>query len=224
MSNELVTYAMKQKGLSPAERLVYFALADWANHDGVTWPSNKYLSEKLELHPVTVRKCRSKLVRLGLITVIQRKRENGSSSSNIYQVVQGGEPEVAGEESVRHGGGEPEILGEESVRLPPTYNRNINRNKNHIDTAQDLINLFTPEEQAQWLVRFPNIDILYEAERCLMYYSEGKQVANPRPKHRFTNWLNNARPRTQVADSKPDKDPDRYLADYIRRRGALPGS
>ena len=223
MSNELVTYAMKQKGLSPAERLVYFALADWANHDGVTWPSNKYLSEKLELHPVTVRKCRSKLVRLGLITVIQRKRENGSSSSNIYQVVQGGEPEIAGEESVRHGGGEPEILGEESVRLPPTYNRNINRHKNRIDTAQDLINLFTPEEQAQWLVRFPKIDILYEAERCLLHWSEGTKRRH-RPKSALPNWLNNARPSKPVANSKPDKDPDRYLEDYIRRRGALPGA
>ena len=207
MSNELVTYAMKQKGLSPAERLVYFALADWANHDGLTWPSNKYLSEKLELHPVTVRKCRSKLVRLGLITVIQRKRENGSSSSNIYQVVQGGEPE---------------ILGEESVRLPPTYNRNINRHKNRIDTPQDLIDLFTPEEQAQWLVRFPNIDVLYEAERCLLHWSEGTRRMQ-RPKSALTNWLNNAMPSKPVADSKPNKDPDRFLEDYIRRRGGLPG-
>ena len=215
---------MAQRNLTPAERLVLFALADHANSDGVGWPSNKTLSETLELHPVTVRKVRSKLVKRGLIRTVQQYRDNGSSTSNLYFV--GHEPEAPPEQS-EASPGKPEVIaqGTTTGTTPSLMNRNIkNRNKNRIDTPQDLIDLFTPEEQAIWRTRFPNIDVLYEAERCLMYYSEGKQVATPRPKHRFTNWLNNARPRTQAADTKPDKDPDRYLEDYIRRRGALPGA
>ena len=214
---------MAQRGLTPAERLVLFALADHANSDGVAWPSNKKLSVNLELHEVTVRKVRSRLVKRGLVRVIQQYTDKGRSTSNLYFV--GGEPEAPLAQSEAPPG-EPEVLDGRGVTepTPSLMNRNIkNRHKNRIDTPQDLINLFTPEEQAQWLVRFPNIDVLYEAERCLMHWSEGTRRMQ-RPKSALTNWLNNARPSKPVADSKPDKDPDRYLADYIRRRGALPGA
>jgi len=215
---------MAQRNLTPAERLVLFALADHANSDGVAWPSNKKLSVNLELHEVTVRKVRSRLVKRGLVRVIQQYTDKGRSTSNLYFV--GGEPEAPLAQSEAPPG-EPEVLDGRGVTepTPSLMNRNIkNRHKNRIDTPQDLINLFTPEEQAQWSTRFPNVDVLYEAERCLMYYSEGKHVKTPRPKHRFTNWLNNARPSKPVADPTPNKDPNRFLEDYIRRRGALPGA
>jgi len=230
MSIKLISWAMAQRNLTPAERLVLFALADHANSDGVGWPSNKTLSETLELHPVTVRKVRARLVKRGLIRTVQRYRDNGSPAPNLYFVghepeeTEGRELEIVEGESVRHVGKEPEVVEGESARLYPSLmNRNKNRNKNRIDTPQDLIDLFTPEEQAQWLVRFPNIDVLYEAERCLMHWSEGTRRMQ-RPKSALTNWLNNARPSKPVADLKPNKDPDRFLEDYIRRRGALPGA
>ena len=221
MSIKLISWAMAQRNLTPAERLVLFALADHANSDGVGWPSNKTLSETLELHPVTVRKVRSKLVKRGLIRTVQQYRDNGSSTSNLYFV--GHEPEAPPEQS-EASPGKPEVIaqGTTTGTTPSLMNRNIkNRNKNRIDTPQDLIDLFTPEEQAIWRTRFPNIDVLYEAERCLLHWSEGTRRMQ-RPKSALTNWLNNARPRTQVADTTPNKDPDRFLEDYIRRRGALP--
>lgn len=69
---------------SPSAKLTLQALANYANEDHESYPSHKTLCQKTCLSDRTIRRQLSNLVQLGLITVKQRTRPNGSASSNVY--------------------------------------------------------------------------------------------------------------------------------------------
>ena len=88
MSHYMTALAMKQKGLKPATKIVLYWLAD--HHNGTTGlciPSQKRLAELCEMTDRSVRTHLDTLQTLGLIQVIERKRDNGSQTSNEYKLL-----------------------------------------------------------------------------------------------------------------------------------------
>ena len=88
MSHYMTALAMKQQGLKPATKIVLYWLAD--HHNGTTGlciPSQKRLAELCEMTDRSVRTHLDTLQELGLIKVIERKRENGSQTSNEYKLL-----------------------------------------------------------------------------------------------------------------------------------------
>lgn len=88
MSHYMTALAMKQQGLKPATKIVLYWLAD--HHNGTTGlciPSQKRLAELCEMTDRSVRTHLDTLQALGLIKVIERKRENGSQTSNEYKLL-----------------------------------------------------------------------------------------------------------------------------------------
>ena len=84
----MTALAMKQKGLKPATKIVLYWLAD--HHNGTTGlciPSQKRLAELCEMTDRSVRTHLDTLQTLGLIQVIERKRDNGSQTSNEYKLL-----------------------------------------------------------------------------------------------------------------------------------------
>jgi len=88
MSHYMTALAMKQQGLKPATKIVLYWLAD--HHNGTTGlciPSQKRLAELCEMTDRSVRTHLDTLQTLGLIQVIERKRDNGSQTSNEYKLL-----------------------------------------------------------------------------------------------------------------------------------------
>ena len=88
MSHYMTALAMKQQGLKPATKIVLYWLADHHNGEtGLCIPSQKRLAELCEMTDRSVRTHLDTLQALGLIKVIERKRENGSQTSNEYKLL-----------------------------------------------------------------------------------------------------------------------------------------
>ena len=77
------------KQITPPYRLLLLILADRANEDmnGVSWPSQPWLAQKLGLSDRYVRRMLEDLERLGVIHIIHRGNEG---KSNYYRLTLGG--------------------------------------------------------------------------------------------------------------------------------------
>ena len=88
MSHYMTALAMKQKGLKPATKIVLYWLAD--HHNGETgdcFPSHKRLAECCEMTRQSIINNLKILEEKNLIKIIPRFRENGSHTSNIYELL-----------------------------------------------------------------------------------------------------------------------------------------
>lgn len=85
MSHYMTALAMKQVGLKPATKIVLYWLSDHHNSEtGECFPSHKRLAELCEMTDRSVRNHLEELQNLGLIKIVERKRDNGSQTSNSY--------------------------------------------------------------------------------------------------------------------------------------------
>ena len=73
--------------LSHRARTVYMYLKDRADSDGRCWPAIKTIAVELSLSRSTVKRALDDLCRAGLLTKDPRWRENGSYTSNLYQIL-----------------------------------------------------------------------------------------------------------------------------------------
>jgi DNA-binding transcriptional ArsR family regulator len=86
MSVKMMTWAFEARGLTPVERLILLALADWANDDGECWPGQVSIAEKVEVSESTVRRAIRRLEAAEVIEVGERRRPDGYRTSNLYRL------------------------------------------------------------------------------------------------------------------------------------------
>lgn len=72
--------------LSHRAKAVYIYLKDHASKEGTCWPGIKTIAAGVNLSRSTVKRALDDLVKAGLVEKASRRRENGSLSSNLYQV------------------------------------------------------------------------------------------------------------------------------------------
>lgn len=72
--------------LSHRARTVYMYLKDRADSEGRCWPAIKTIAVELGLSRSTVKQALDDLCHAGLLTKDPRWRENGSYTSNLYQI------------------------------------------------------------------------------------------------------------------------------------------
>mgnify|MGYP001032962707 CR=1 FL=1 len=72
--------------LSHRAKTVYMYLKDRADSEGRCWPAIKTIALELGLSRSTVKRALDDLVRAGLLRKDPRWRENGSYTSNLYQI------------------------------------------------------------------------------------------------------------------------------------------
>lgn len=105
-------WAWEQKAGSPNTKLVLMALADHANDDGVCWPGQTRLAAKAEMTTRAVRANLDRLVKSGLVRAEERRRGNGTRTSNLYFLVFDQPEDSSGGQPVNRkpasGGGQPE--------------------------------------------------------------------------------------------------------------------
>lgn len=86
MSIEAVAWAFKQPITPAAKKFVLVALADNADHYGISFPSYKHLQQKTSLtRPAVINNIKA-LVKDGIIEKAGRIRGNGSDTSNAYKL------------------------------------------------------------------------------------------------------------------------------------------
>lgn len=91
MSLDALNWALSVEGLRPSEKFVLVVLSNYTSKKSKkSWPSFATLAKLTGLSRGTVIRCVSGLCKKGLLEVEKRQRENGSSSSNAYKVMQGG--------------------------------------------------------------------------------------------------------------------------------------
>ncbi|WP_319568977.1 helix-turn-helix domain-containing protein [Cohaesibacter marisflavi] len=137
MSVRASNWAWGLQSVSGTTKLVLMALADCANHEGVCWPSNDTISEKAVASAATVRRCVARLEALGLIMRVERKRADGSQTSNVYylQIGSAGGAGVAVVEPESEADCEPE-QGEADVTA----------NENNVDISRPAQNECPPTQ------------------------------------------------------------------------------
>ena len=86
MSHIPSVWAFQQK-LSPMMKLVLICLADHADPSGICWPSFNTIAEWAGLSQPTVIKYIQKLEDANIIKSLHRDRDNGSHTSNLYQLL-----------------------------------------------------------------------------------------------------------------------------------------
>jgi len=88
MSHYMTALAMKQIGLKPATKIVLYWLADHHNETtGDCFPSIKRLVDLCEMDRATVIRHINNLEEIGIVKRVERKRDNGSQTSNAYQLM-----------------------------------------------------------------------------------------------------------------------------------------
>lgn len=88
MSHYMTALAMKQVGLKPATKIVLYWLADCHNGEtGQCFPSHKYLAKQCEMTDRSIRTHIELLEKEGLIRKRENHRDNGSQTSNSYELL-----------------------------------------------------------------------------------------------------------------------------------------
>lgn len=84
MSVQALSLAFAVRGLSPSEKLVLLALANFANERMQCWPSQDRLAEDTELGSRTVWGALKGLEAHGLLTRTSRKRDDGTRTTDVF--------------------------------------------------------------------------------------------------------------------------------------------
>lgn len=141
VSVHVCSWAWKQK-VAAGEKLVLLKLADSANDDGLSWPAAKTVARDCGMGESTVRKHVNALAAKGLLSVEERRRADGSRSSNLYrlataQIERGGPLKSRGAYLNRHEGPSPSS----SEASPPTKTAALESSS----PAQLLVGAFVDE-------------------------------------------------------------------------------
>ena len=84
MSWQATAWAMSSKTGAPATKLTLLGMANYADENGVCWPSQETLAKDTEQSIDTVQRHVKKLVALGLIRVERRAGNRGQWAGKIY--------------------------------------------------------------------------------------------------------------------------------------------
>lgn len=86
MSVQAISWAFSVEGLKPGAKFVLVALANYADAQGVCWPSQERIAVETCQSVDTVQRRLSELVKLGLIERERRASRNGHRKSDRYHL------------------------------------------------------------------------------------------------------------------------------------------
>lgn len=154
MSSRATGWAWSQD-VAGLTKLVLLALADVANQDNKTWYSRKHLAERATVSVPTLDRAIKELVDRGMVTVEQRKREDGSLTSSLYTLLLGAITEIV--PSPQQTVGTHQLIDQES--------------NSESNNDQALLTKSTYKE----LVREPSLSLFYNLRGFAQSYNEASE-------------------------------------------------
>lgn len=91
MSVHAISSALHIRGVSPSEKLVLLVLANYADEGGCAYPSHRRLADETGLSDRTILTVMKTLEARGLLFRKERRRPDGSRSSDLITLTMGGE-------------------------------------------------------------------------------------------------------------------------------------
>lgn len=185
MSVEALSWAFQQDVQPAAKKLVLLALANRADEDGCCYPGYNRLASQCSLDRRTVIRQIDALIEDGLILKKDRVRENGSTTSNMYQIMLKGGCQDATPPGVRM----PPPGCQDAT---PIYEHLYNKQKNSPLSREEFLREIDRERIAGRFENFnaPESVINIEAGNCFDYWAAypekkptGDMVAG------FIGWL-----------------------------------
>ena len=116
--------------VSGTTKLVLMALAHYADHEGICWPSNEAISAKAVASSATVRRAIKSLEEHGLILREERTRADGSQTSNVYYLQIGSDGRS----------------GSEAVELESKADYERNQDKPERATGENIVDISRPAQ------------------------------------------------------------------------------
>lgn len=95
MSVQAISWALSIKAGSPAAKCVLICLANYADENGVCWPSQALLAEQTEQSLDTVQRRLAELTEDGLIGRKRRQNKAGGRATDVYQLCLEVKPQTA---------------------------------------------------------------------------------------------------------------------------------
>lgn len=86
MSGAAIGWAKAQRAPSVTAKAVLICLADYADENGVAWPSIPTLAAEVQASERTIQRCIRSLEEAGLLTRSERHRKDGGDTSNAYNL------------------------------------------------------------------------------------------------------------------------------------------
>jgi len=86
MSVHVSSWAWSQTISDPTTKLVLLKLADQANDEWECWPSRRTIATDCGIASSSVSRHTAALTSLGLLTIVERQRDNNSQTSNLYRL------------------------------------------------------------------------------------------------------------------------------------------
>lgn len=165
MSNYISGLVWKNS-ITAIDKLVLLALADCANNEGTNvFPSISYLMEKCSLSRRQICYSLDRLVTLGVISKELRVRENGSFTSNSYQIIVQKVEELAGVVVQHmHYPSAPHALG--SAPHAPHINTTITKSSSKEELLYDRNDFLLDKFEEFWKL-YPNKKA---KPQCLKWY------------------------------------------------------
>ena len=116
------------ESIKAGPRLLLMLMADYANEQGVCWPSIRRLSDEMACSRSTVQRAVEALVDKGLMEVVPRQTKTGRQTSNFYRLAMGldhqqlqaaDEPSPEELDALMAGGDEEEMLANPAAPAAP---------------------------------------------------------------------------------------------------------
>lgn len=216
MSVQALTAALAVRDVTASEKLVLMLLANYADEHMQCWPSHRKLAEDACLTERTVLTILKGLEAHAIIERVERRRRDGSRSSDVITLNLGGETISPRGEIDDRGVGKPFPQGGEIISPLTTFEP---KSKPSTDTASE------PEGFAEWYAAYPKkvgVGHARKAYRSALKKTQAKELLRALASFEFpterrfvphpATWLNaeswlDAPADTPAARPEPETDP-----------------
>lgn len=196
-----MTWAFERENLSPEQKIVLLALADYADGNGICYPGQKNLARKTSVPERTLRRRIQELEALGLIERRRRKDTDGYRTSDEYRLIWNLPANMAGDPTgQKEGAYRPPVAGTKEPSEPSG-----NRKR-----ATPIPTGWEPSNAHNLLAQNLKVDVDLEAAK-FKDWALGKDAHYVDWEATFRKWLRTAaeRPRAAIGHhpaQRPSRD------------------
>jgi hypothetical protein len=134
MSWQATAWAVRQKTGSAARKVLLLVLANYADENGVCWPSQETLMAETELSADTIQRQTKALKAAGLVDTVRRRRKDGTWPSLRYQLNLSGGPSSIPQNAARSEEAMPHPAADHAALTTSTMPQSL-RHKPSIEPA-----------------------------------------------------------------------------------------
>jgi len=215
MSITVMSNILKYAKVRPEEKLLLVVIADHAHDDGEgAYPSVSTLAEKCNMSKRGIQYLLARLIDQGELEI---ERNGGPYGTNIYLLKKYGvqglhPPEQQRRKRVNQPSSKPSLNHQTTTTtdapVVSTVTPEPTKTQRVVDGAS-LLTRFSADDMVELRARFPQVDVEWEADKCVMWWRE-KHRKLSRPRSAFMNWLEKSKQAPAAGNNNEPAEADPY--------------